>query len=253
MVSVTNFRPTREGPEADLEKVIVGQLPGLFPFESKHQPVWAASSVPVGAGIPDLVIVSCQPHVVALANVEFRSTEILAYLRVVTCARFATIVERINQSKRKTDRQLMELVEVDAVREKSGVFSLSPAWRDVLPEIITIEAKVDNWRIAINQAARNRIFAHRSYVALPERVATRIRNEQAFSQLGLGLLSVSAEEEIKIIRRGRRHHPRVWSYYYRLAALLASDFDGAGNQLGGEWRTSFPSRKRAKASRNTNL
>lgn len=253
MVPVTNFRPTREGPEADLEKVIVGQLPRLFPVESKHQPVWAARSVPVGAGMPDIVIVSCHPHVVALANVEYRSTEILAYLRAVTCARFATIVERINQSKQKTDRQLMELVDVNAVREKSGVFSLCPTWREILPEIITIEAKVENWRTAINQAARNRIFAHRSYVALPDRIATRIRNEKAFSQLGLGLLRISPDEEIKIIRRGRRHHPRVWLYYYRLAALLAADFHGAGNLLGGEWRTSFPSRKRAKASRNSNL
>jgi hypothetical protein len=242
----------RAGPEAELEKMLVGQLGDFFPVTRTRRPLWTASYVPIGAGLPDLVIATWHPEVVALANVEFRSTEILAYLRAVRRASLPTIVERMRQSKRKTDRQLEELVAVKAVCEKAGLFSLRAAWRDILSEIITIEAKVENWRAAIGQAARNHIFAHRSYVALPERVAIRIRKEPAFLQFGLGLFAVSSDGNVEIIRRGRRHQPRVWLYYYRLAALLAADFEENRRSLESQCFMTFPYRKHAKSIRNLN-
>jgi hypothetical protein len=110
-----------------------------------------------------------------------------------------------------------------AVCEKSGLFSLTPLWRDVLPEIVTIEAKIKNWQEAVEQAARNRVFAHRSFVALPESLARRVRSEGILQRLGLGLLSVGDDLGTRISRRARRHRPRVWSYYYKLATLLATD------------------------------
>jgi hypothetical protein len=39
--------------------------------------------------------------------------------------------------------------------------------------VIAVEAKLDDWRTALHQAFRNRCFAHRSYVLLPEDTALR--------------------------------------------------------------------------------
>lgn len=221
-MEVTYFRQQRQGPETAIEKAVIGQIPDLFP--AGDRPMWTAGSVPIGAGQPDLVVVTCEPAVFALAQVEIPSDEILAYLRAVRSAKLSTIEERVPRPRRVIIRCLDYLVEAEAVSEGSGKFTLAHAWREILPEIVTVEAKVKNWREAVAQAARNRVFAHRSYVALPEPVAKRVRPEPIFKQLGIGLLSVADDCEVYVSRRPRRRQPRVWTYYYRLAAILAAHY-----------------------------
>jgi DNA-binding Lrp family transcriptional regulator len=178
--------------------------------------------VPLGAGIPDLVVVSYYPQVFALAHVDLSDAQILAYLRAVGRARLETIAERLGTSAKTIERRLAGLIDAEAiVTASANTFLLAPLWREILPEIITIEVKVSNWQKAVGQAARNRIFAHRSFVALPSIVAERIRTESILSQLGLGLLSVSEDKSVTILRKARRRQPVVWAYYYRLASMLA--------------------------------
>ncbi|HUX09828.1 MAG TPA: hypothetical protein VMW51_04245, partial [Terriglobia bacterium] len=76
-IPVTQFRARRHGPEALIQDIVACQIPELF-CPSPHS--WAAASVPLGAGIPDLVVVSYNPQVFALANIELSDAQILAYL-----------------------------------------------------------------------------------------------------------------------------------------------------------------------------
>jgi hypothetical protein len=103
-------------------------------------------------------------------------------------------------------------------------FVLPPKWKEILPEIVAVEVKVSDWHRAIEQAARNRIFANRSFVALPEQVALRVRAEPLFRQLGLGLISVIEGGAVRVLRKARRRQPMVWNYYYKLAVVLARSF-----------------------------
>jgi hypothetical protein len=149
------------------------------------------------------------------------TSEILAYLRAVGRARLDTITSRLRQPREIIIRRLDGLVTAEAVSNNSNTFSLLPRWRDILPEIVTVEAKVSNWRKAVDQASRNRIFSHKSFVALPERVAQRVQSEKIFDTLGLGLLSVDESHAVAVLRQPRRGQPRVWTYYYDLAFLIA--------------------------------
>jgi hypothetical protein len=214
------FRPRREGPEVVIQDVVAEQIPQLF---RPRQYSWTAASVPLGAGIPDLVIVSYYPEVFALASVEMSDSQILAYLRAVGEARLDTIAAGMGTSTKKMRRCLSSLINVEAIQESSNLYFLSSLWRHILPEIITIEVKVSKWQRAIEQAARNRIFAHCSFVALPENIALRIRTDPVLRKLGIGLISVS-DVTATVIKRPRRSSPSVWTYYYRLAFLLARSF-----------------------------
>ncbi len=215
---VTQFRARREGPEALMQDVVVDNIPELLtPTEYS----WTAASLPLGAGVPDLVIVSYEPQVFALAHVELEDAQILAYLRAVGKARLETIAERMGGTPGKLSNRLYNLVEAEAVFSLSNSFSLTPIWRQILPEIVTIEIKVANWQRAIEQAARNRIFAHMSFVALPEKVARRVRSEPILRQLGIGLISVADNGTAITIRKPRKTQPTVWTYYYQLASILA--------------------------------
>jgi|SRR5882724_1004914 len=215
--TLTQFRPRREGPEAVIQDLVAERIPNLF---CPRRYSWTAASVPLGAGIPDLVVVSYYPEVFALASVEQSDSQILAYLRAVGKASLDTIAAGMGTSTKKMRSRLSSLITVEAIKESSNLFFLSSLWRRILPEVITIEVKVSNWQRAIKQAARNRIFTHYSFVALPENIALRIRTESVFSKLGIGLISVSDTTAV-VIKRPCRRNPTVWIYYYRLASLLA--------------------------------
>jgi len=66
-MDVTYFRPRRPGPESAIENAEASRIPQLFP--TLKFPSWTAGSLPIGAGMPDLVVVACEPEVFALAEV----------------------------------------------------------------------------------------------------------------------------------------------------------------------------------------
>ena len=218
---LTHFRPRRPGPEAAIQDILVDRIPHIFPTIS-----WTGAFVPLGAAIPDLVVVSYCPQVFALARVDRLDAQILAYLRAVGRARLQTIAQRVGTSTKRARCQLDGLISAQAVVARSSdTFFLSPVWRHILREIITIEVKVSNWQKAVEQASRNRIFTHRSFVAFPANVAARISTQPILGQLGLGLLAVSEDKTVTILRKARRRRPLVWAYYYQLATMLARSFE----------------------------
>jgi hypothetical protein len=214
---VTQFRARRDGPEVVIQDFVVDRIPDLFGTGRR----WTAASLPLGAGIPDLVVVSYMPQVFALAQAGIEDSRILAYLRAVGKARLETIAQRLGDTPMRLSSRLYKLVQAEAVISSSESFSLLPIWRQILPEIVTIEVKMSNWRKAAFQAARNRIFAHMSYIALPGKVAERVRSEPIIRNLGVGLISVDDDGTSVMLRKARRTPPTVWTYYYRLASILA--------------------------------
>jgi DNA-binding Lrp family transcriptional regulator len=222
LMSTTHFRPRRIGPEAVIEDTVACRILSLF--ENNDQILWIARSLPIGASMPDILTVSCHPDVFALSQIEKPNLQILAYLRVVSWAGLETIAKYLQISSKVTMNRLDVLVDAGVVCRYSDIYSLSPTWQEILPEVIAIEVKVSKWQAAIQQAARNNIFTHQSFVALPCRIAQRIREFPVFSKLGIGLLSIEDNNSINIIRDCPRHQPLVWAYYYKIAALVAQHF-----------------------------
>ena len=215
--SVPFFRPRRAGPECTMEDCLIHHVPSLF--ESEH-PNWMAGSVPLGAGLPDLIFASYQSLVTGLAEAGAVETNILAYLRVVRRARPETIATRLRLSQRVTEQRVRMLLEVKALTDSNGAVALTPDCRDLLPKVTAIEVKVENWQRALSQALRNQIFAHRSFVALPVGVAARANRAPVFLRSGIGIIGVDADGGARLLKKAAYRQPRVWSYYYRLATLI---------------------------------
>ncbi len=228
-VGITYFRRRRIGPELAIENAVASQIPRLVGGPSFK--IWAGASPALGAGRPDLVIVRCEPQVLSLAHVNITHAEILAYLRAVGRARVDTIGDRLGRPRSLVVTCLAGLVEIEAVHGGAGVYELTQEWREILPEILTVEAKVADWRKAAAQAARNQIFAHRSFVALPSPVAQRVKREDLFRRSGVGVLAVHEDGNVVQARGARRRQPRVWAYYYRLAFLVANYSNGGDHGL----------------------
>jgi hypothetical protein len=214
-----SFGVRRPGPELALEDAVVNNLGSLS--QGGTQPSCVFGSKPIGAGAPDLTLLFCEPEVTALAGANGRSSDVLAYLRVVHRARFETVRERLLLGESAMEATMEALLAGGAVVLRGDLLSLTPQWRNVLREVVAVEAKVSHWRKAVRQAARNRAFAHRSMVALPAKQANRASADTTVRGLGIGVLSIDEGGCVRTLRRSRRSSPRVWRYYYDLALEAA--------------------------------
>lgn len=179
-----------------------------------------AGSVPLGAGMPDLIVAAYQPLVAGLAGSGAVDANILAYLRGVGRARLDTIATRLRLSRSTADRRIRNLLDADALTIHAGSIALTPTCRDILSEVTAIEVKVNDWQRAIGQARRNRIFAHRSFIAVPDTVAVRALQAQTMRQSGIGVIAINARGDAEIVKQATCRQPTVWAYYYKLAALV---------------------------------
>jgi hypothetical protein len=209
--------------------MLEASLGSLFDFAGGL--TWAGGGVPVGAGQPDLILAKCQPAIGRLRAISHAPHILLGYLR---SAGFTT-PERISVQLGRSERYISELVEQlvkqDIIHSRSSKIGLSRDWHDILEDVTTIEVKVSNWRRAIHQAIRNTIVAHKSYIALPDHVAFRVRNEELVKANGLGILSISQNGDVTVARRARKAPPKVWSYYYSIACLASQSVGRNGRAL----------------------
>lgn len=213
---VTYYRSRQPGPEALIEDALLEEIPNIL--SSNAHPFWIAAYLTIGAGLPDYTVAAFKSEIFKIADVDQVSTDLLAYLRSVSHARADTIANRLCQSLDETMTTLIELVTAGVVVENGKTFRLSKTWHSILPDVFTIEAKVVNWQNAIEQAIRNQLFSHRSFIALPTKTAQKASfNSNKVKEFGIGVIGVSEDGSVSILRQARRTNPKVWTYYFKVA------------------------------------
>ncbi|WP_310570959.1 hypothetical protein [Gemmatimonas sp.] len=96
--------------------------------------------------------------------------------------------------------------EFDYRRGRTDVVAL-----DDSGEVIAVEAKLTRWRDALQQAYRNRCFAHSSYVLLPKPVALRaIRYAIDFEARGVGVCYFEGDELSIVLHAVRAEPLQPW-------------------------------------------
>ena len=196
-MNVQHHRPMKPGPEAVM-------MDAVFEWSrtfTASEPCWTASSIPVGAGMPDFILATYRPEITKLTTIGDHHAGVLAYLRLVRSATPQVIAERIGRPLARITNVLDSLHEAEAVEKREDRFRLTTRWRQILPKIIAIEAKVSDWRKAVEQASRNTIFVHYSYVAFPDHLSERVSSDTLFDQLGIGIMGIAKSGELRIVRR----------------------------------------------------
>lgn len=218
--TIQAFDSPRAGPELQLQTAVCSSLAQLL--DDLDLPTWAGVALPVGGGIPDVLAASYDPCVEALCSLSLEQISLISYLSGVRSASSITISKRTNQTANSVTRHLEELLYRGIVSRIGGAYRLGDKWKHVLPDLVAIEVKVSDWRRGIQQASRNRLFAGRSYLAVPLRTARRIKNDPFARSSGIGILGITEDGGIQIVKRSRRQRPRIWSYYFRVARAVGS-------------------------------
>ena len=134
-----------------------------------------------------------------------------------------SIVRAIGKPPRDVMPAITNLVDSGALEGTPRAFSLTTTWRRILSDVVAIEAKVTDWRQGARQAARNRLLAHRSFLALPKDIARRAASDPYVASNGLGVFEVDPNGSVRVLRRSPKRTPRVPYYYYSVANLIACE------------------------------
>jgi len=220
-MTVQYFRDSKPGPELEIEKIVTNKIPQLFPHNPEDEFFWTGSSVPIGSSLPDLLIAVCEPKIFSLSKLKITPTNILSYLRAVGNVKLETISKRIGESEKIILKYITDLIDLEIVDTCNNTYFLRPEWRNIISDIISIEVKVSNWRKVIDQALRNSIYCHRSYVAIPEKILIKLCNNPHIKAYGVGILSIRKDGNVIVVKNARKSKPTVWSYYYKIASLIA--------------------------------
>lgn len=191
----------RRGPEQDLVQGFLHDLQIVVPRECQctvFREPW------LECGIPDLVIAvwhvpTVESWVDARAHVQAADLRVLQFL---VHAQGSTLDDLIAVYGPKVSVILDRLCEAQLVRRRHRSFEPAALSRTFgLRAIISVEAKMSDWRHAVAQAERNFWFACASYVLMPER-----RLEQ--KQSGLGRVRFCTPESI-ILRTPIKRMPPI--------------------------------------------
>jgi hypothetical protein len=214
------FRKGRSGPEQDLVDWFL-ELRTVKPKKGERLTIFREPRLP--SGFPDLVVVVWNESVAAKWANERRSIvpadlRLMQYLATVGPARTLDLKSLFGP---EAERSLGRLECADMVVLQKGQWRTRALSRTfAIRRIVAIEAKVAEWRIALDQAFINTWFTPESYVLVPA-VPKGASLLEAAQQHGIGVLS---KERPRLVEQ-RLSQPRSYASWlfnewtWRLATL----------------------------------
>jgi hypothetical protein len=214
------FRKGRSGPEQDLVDWFL-ELHSVRPRKGEQLTIFREPRLP--SGFPDLVVVVWKESVAAKWGAERRNITAadLRLMQHLTTAGPANLPHLKSLFGLDTERSLGRLEASDMVilrKDKWRARALSRTF--AVRRIVAIEAKVAEWRAALDQAFINTWFTSESYVLVPAIPKGASLLETAL-QHGIGVLS---KETPGLVER-RVSQPRSYASWlfnewtWRLATL----------------------------------
>jgi hypothetical protein len=214
------FRKGRSGPEQDLVDWFL-QLHAVKTREGERLTVFREPRLP--SGFPDLVVVVWKESIAAKWGAERRSItpadlRLVQYLATMGSANLIALKALFGSD---AERSLGRLESSDMVIcQKSQWRARALSQIFAIRRIVAIEAKVAEWRAALDQAFINTWFTPESYVLVPA-VPKGAKLLETALQHGVGVLS---KERLRLVER-RLKQPRSYASWlfnewtWRLAAL----------------------------------
>jgi hypothetical protein len=176
--------------------------------------------VPSSAGVPDIVLLEIDKAAVAGRSGAAPLVEAIdiRLMLAVACGRTPTkhfrgidelsILAGVGSAHlRRT--VLPRLVEDGHLLADGDCWAPRYRFRSLAKRIVTVEAKLRDWRGAIAQASRHTAAADAAWVALDVRaVAPAVKNAEWFSTYGVGLLAVSTSGSVERLIQPAGRSPR---------------------------------------------
>lgn len=235
--------------EADMLPSLRDALPALL---VPSGPYAFACEVPDGSRVVDLMFASIdsgsqaltgmQPYADRLSRLSVAQTMVLALVwreRRVTSRRLSAMT--FMTPDRIECEYLLPMEKAGLVLRESRSWVVGP-WGHVRPScFIAVEAKLKDWREALEQAQDNRARADLSYVALPrvDSHGKRAQIRERALEYGVGVIELESDGTAAITVRAQRTPGPICNKKWQLALRALADAsqpEGRWSVCGGEGR-----------------
>lgn len=201
-------RARRAGPEQDLLSAALRTLSQRY---SKHSPlVFLEPELPTG--FPDAIMAYPSRYFMdskctARMQLTPRHLRLLHHIYAERGTSVRELMVSLQWTERRICNTIADLTEAGFLRTR-GARVTANSLRNIfaLKKIVAIEAKINNWRGALEQAIGNTWFASESYVLLPERPHLQKVIAEA-EGYGVGVLSCNGNDTRTLLRAAKRRLP----------------------------------------------
>jgi hypothetical protein len=222
--------------EREMVPDLTASLPGLF---GKGQEYAHACEVPDGSRVVDIVFADipdpcrmledCQYYAkgfTRLSNAQVFVLAIIWRVRRITVAKLSSMTWTSGKVIR--GGYINPLADLGLIR-RSGQKSYEPTeWSKWEPmSVITVEAKLTDWRCALEQASDNKRRSDFSYIAFP--AVGLARRKEVLDETkahGIGIIEVNPNADPTIVLNAKRvrrsKDPQRWAFYLRILIELIS-------------------------------
>ncbi|MBL0742741.1 hypothetical protein [Chryseolinea lacunae] len=150
--------------------------------------------VDLGFGIADLVI--SQVNKAAFVKDELGHFDILIY-KVISDSKkasFLNIIEKTKANQLQVRRSLHKLQMNGYIDSKDELFRAKRSYSHVISKSVAVEAKLKDWKRALNQAFRYRWFASQAFVVLDSKYSLpAVKNLSHFKKMNVGLAVIDLD------------------------------------------------------------
>lgn len=212
--------------EKEMIPIIKNGLNKYFKFNA------LAEELPVNHRIVDIVIADItfeNEHIYKnkqnLTRLSLSELDVLAMIYIEKNVSIHFLKSRLHMDPTNIKKLYISKFErLGLIRKSSRYKYETTAWANIkVNSIVSIEAKLSNWKEALQQGIDNLSFADYSYVALDESSINTQKISEHFKKYNIGLLSVNNNGMVKLVYKSKRNKSPNYSDFAFQRMILCRD------------------------------
>ncbi|MEJ7823408.1 MAG: hypothetical protein WKF85_13880 [Chitinophagaceae bacterium] len=194
--------------EKDLVASLKKNVGQICEWGPEHSYTAILEEVNLGYGIADLVISKITDNNLHHQRLTYFDITIYKIVEVETDVTFEKIKLITKASKSSILKSIKKLMMESFVNESDTFFKVTNQYKMLSEETIAIEAKLKNWKRALEQAFRYKWFSDQSYVVLDSKsIKPAIKNLNEFKKFEVGLAEINILGHVNILYKAPSMKP----------------------------------------------
>lgn len=189
----------------DSELILVRKLKKLLKIyssellDSTSKSIDIMDEVNLGYGIADLVAgIRINKNQLKLrhSHLETFDVALLNLIRQHKGIGHSEVLSLIRSSQQRLKIGVKKLIQEDLIEMSSDDYYVFRNYTEYFKDTIAVEAKLKDWKRALNQAYKYKWFADRSFVCMPTKnIKSAYKNIEMFKNMNVGLISVDENKD----------------------------------------------------------
>ncbi|HNY44742.1 MAG TPA: hypothetical protein PLO29_06810 [Paludibacter sp.] len=201
--------------ESEMIPVLIDNLSKVFKTE------YIATEFSTGNGVADLVFTTEMNDEDLFLN-DYALMSLFVNLFQQNKHITTKQLQKSNLDKNKLKKLLIQLEVNDFIKYDGEVIKRNRKYKAHTRNLLSVEAKLNDWKSGFYQALRYKFFSHQSYLAYPEKNIHRV-DLDLLKEHNIGLISVG-EDRIRFISKPKTEKPKDLTSYFFLSELFAQQF-----------------------------